>query len=125
VNIADLRAAVAAQGADDQFDIRSAPDPRGAPDNVFVVEPDAEAPGWVVYYSERGGQWGKRHFDTEDEACAYALEQAAPPSPPPTVRASDPEDDARAARIADEVEQDRRRLLREAGYDPDTMQPLE
>lgn len=34
-----------------------------------------EGSRWAVYYSERGEQTGKRHFDTESEACEYLLEE--------------------------------------------------
>lgn len=30
-----------------------------------------EPGGWLVFYSERGGRTGTRHFETEDEACDY------------------------------------------------------
>jgi hypothetical protein len=30
---------------------------------------------WLVYYSERGLQTGKRSFQSESEACTYMLEQ--------------------------------------------------
>lgn len=30
--------------------------------------------GWVVHYSERGIESGRRDFTTEDEACRYMLE---------------------------------------------------
>lgn len=43
----------------------------GLPNERYVL--DQEAKGWVVYYSERGQQSGKRVFDTEDEACRYLL----------------------------------------------------
>jgi hypothetical protein len=30
-----------------------------------------ELDGWTVFYSERGGRTGPRHFETEAEACDF------------------------------------------------------
>lgn len=30
--------------------------------------------GWCVYYSERGGRFDERTFESEDEACSYMFD---------------------------------------------------
>jgi len=124
VNIAELREAVAAAGAAGDFSIRSVAQPDATPDNVHVVEPAADGSGrWVVYYSERGEHADFEYFDTEDAACEHArsmLEDEPEPSYVPSAEANEV-----AARIAAEVEQDRRRMLRERGIDPDTLKPIQ
>ena len=42
------------------------------PDEALCLRQEGHE--WVVYYSERGLQTGKRAFPTEAEACLYALE---------------------------------------------------
>ncbi|MFN0027373.1 MAG: hypothetical protein ACKV2O_09380 [Acidimicrobiales bacterium] len=44
----------------------------GHPSERYVI--DLRPAGWVVYYSERGLETGRREFDTEAEACRYLLD---------------------------------------------------
>jgi hypothetical protein len=39
------------------------------PDECLCLVP--ETGGWLVFYSERGGRTGGRHFETESEACDF------------------------------------------------------
>jgi hypothetical protein len=118
VNVAELREAVASRGQASMFDIRSVAQPTATPDNVHVVEPVADDTGrWVVYYIERGEWIEPEYFDDENAACEYALSILDEP-PTPSYRPS-AEADAVAARLAQDDEDDLRRMLRERGIDPD------
>jgi hypothetical protein len=44
----------------------------GPRDECHVLSGDAN--NWSVYYSERGLETGKRHFDSQSEALEYLLE---------------------------------------------------
>ena len=121
MNVAELREAVASRGQSSMFDIRSVAQPTATPDNVHVVEPAADDTGrWIVYYIERGDWIEPEYFDDENAACEYALsiadEAVASPAPSYTPSA---EADATAARLAQDDEDDLRRMLRERGIDPD------
>ena len=90
---------------------------------MTVLEPAADDSGrWVVYYSERGHMNDPRYFATEDEACDFVYARLT--APPPVRRVLTAAEEARAAELGLEAEQRRRELVRAAGYDPDTRQPL-
>lgn len=43
------------------------------PDEALCLRKNGS--GWVVYYSERGLQTGKKNFESESEACFYILKE--------------------------------------------------
>jgi hypothetical protein len=118
VNVAELRAAVASRGQSSMFDIRSVAQPSATPDNVHVVEPVGDDTGrWVVYYIERGEWIEPEYFESENDACEYALSILN--EPPAAAYTPSAEADAAAARLAQDDQDELRRMLRERGIDPD------
>ena len=107
MNITDLRNRLNALGVEEQFSVRNVAQPEMRPDNVTVVEPEADGDGWTVYYTERGEVFDKQHFETENAACEYALGIATRPKPPKVVLSQ--ADKIRAENLAEE----RRRQFRE------------
>ena len=66
-----LAEAITAADEDDWFVIRDEPNLESMPDNVTVMEPEADGSGWTVFFVERLEKVNPEHFDTEEAACDY------------------------------------------------------
>ena len=71
MNTRELRDRLAAIGKTSRSAIRDAPKPGRLPNDVTVLEPEENGIGWRVFYTEKGNTYNSRHFDSEDEACAF------------------------------------------------------
>ena len=107
MTITELRDRLSSLGVEGQYSVRNVAQPEMRPDNVTVVEPEADGDGWTVYFAERGEVFHKQHFETESAACEYALGIATRPKPPKVVLSQ--ADKIRAESLAEE----RRRQFRE------------
>ena len=116
MNVDELWAELGARGARNQFALNSTPRTgSGLPNDAVVVEP-VEDGRWTVYYTERGGIFDQRFFDSEDDACRYALTQVVHPQGPGRQLTDDEAD--QAARLRAQEEESRLAMLRELGIDP-------
>lgn len=98
-------------GVREQFSVRNVAQPEMRPNDVTVVEPEADGDGWTVYYTERGEVSDKQHFETESAACEYALGIATRPEPPKVVLSQ--ADKIRAESLAEELRRQFRERLAE------------
>jgi hypothetical protein len=116
VTIAELMNRLSELGVREKFSLRNVAQPEMRPDDVTVVEPEADGVGWTVYYTERGEVFDKQHFETESAACEYALGIATRPKPPKIVLSQ--ADQTRAKILAEERERQFRERLA-AGHNDD------
>jgi hypothetical protein len=107
MTIAELMNRLSQLGVSEQFSVRNVAQPEMRPNDVTVVEPEADGHGWTVYYTERGEVFDKQHFETESAACEYAMGIATRPEPPKVVLSQ--ADEIRAESLAEEL----RRQFRE------------
>lgn len=114
MTITELRNRLSALGVEQQFSIRHVAQPEMRPDNVTVVEPEADGDGWTVYFTERGEVFDKQHFETESTACEYALGIATRPKPPKVVLSQ--ADKIRAESLAEEQRRQFRERLAEGHH---------
>jgi hypothetical protein len=123
VTIDELWQEIVAAGREHDYVLRDVAMPEHQPSSVTVLEPAADDSGrWVVYFSERGQILDPEYYDSEAAACdAVHARLTRPPNPTRTLSA---EEEERARQLGEEAERHRRRLLIDAGYDPDTMRPL-
>lgn len=114
MTISELRDRLSALGVKEQFSVRNVAQPEMRPDNVTVVEPEADRDGWTVYFTERGEVFDKQHFETESAACEYALEIATRPEPPKVVLSQ--AEKIRAESLAEELRRQFRERLAEGHH---------
>jgi hypothetical protein len=121
MNIDELWPLIVEAGQEHNFVLRRTAMPDHLPSAATVVEPAADDSGrWVVYFTERGDIMDPQYFPDEDAACRFAYARATAPQTP--ARDLTPEEQQQADEFADEAERERRQMLIDAGYDPDTMQ---
>jgi hypothetical protein len=122
MNTRELRDKLTEIGKSVRYSIREAPKPGQLPNDVTVLEPEADGNGWRVFYTEKGNIYNPRHFDSEEEACAFILADATRPESPGEPLS--PERLARAEQLRDEDERQYREALISKGRDPDTGEPI-
>jgi hypothetical protein len=123
MNIDELWPLIVEAGQEHNFVLRPTAMPDHLPSAATVVEPAADDSGrWVVYFTERGEIMDPQYFADEDAACQFAYSRATAPQPPArTLTAAERE---QADEFGAQAERERRQMLIDAGYDPDTMQKL-
>lgn len=111
MTITELMNRLSELGVGEQFSVRNVAQPEMRPNDVTVVEPEADGDGWTVYYAERGEVSDKQHFETEGAACEYALGIATRPEPPKVVLSQ--ADKIKAESLAEELRRQFRERLTE------------